>query len=48
VTRVHANGAPPEFGEWRWERLADVPGLVVPFRRAVYAYVAQAFAPFAD
>jgi len=47
VTRVHANDAEPEFGEWRWERLADVPALVVPFRRAVYEQVAAAFARFA-
>jgi putative (di)nucleoside polyphosphate hydrolase len=47
VTRVHANGAPPEFGAWRWGRLADAPALVVPFRRAVYLHVAQTFAPFA-
>jgi putative (di)nucleoside polyphosphate hydrolase len=46
VTRVHANDAEPEFGEWRWERLARVPELVVPFRRAVYDYVAQTFARF--
>ena len=46
VTRVHANDAVPEFGEWRWEALARVPELVVPFRRAVYARVAEAFARF--
>lgn len=46
VTRVHANDAPPEFAEWRWEALARVPELVVPFRRAVYAHVAATFARF--
>ena len=48
VTRMHANEAVPEFGAWRWERLAAVPALVVPFRRAVYVRVAEAFARFAS
>jgi putative (di)nucleoside polyphosphate hydrolase len=47
VTTVHANGAEPEFSAWRWERLERVPALVVPFRQAVYAQVAEAFASFA-
>jgi putative (di)nucleoside polyphosphate hydrolase len=38
----------PEFSEWRWERLARVPKLVVPFRRKVYEEVAEAFAEFAS
>ena len=37
----------PEFGAWRWERLERVPKLIVPFKRAVYEKVAEAFAPFA-
>jgi putative (di)nucleoside polyphosphate hydrolase len=41
------NDQVPEFDAWRWERLARVPELVVPFRRAVYAAVAQEFARFA-
>jgi putative (di)nucleoside polyphosphate hydrolase len=47
VTAVHANAAEPEFGAWRWEELARVPDLVVPFKRAVYAGVAADFARFA-
>jgi putative (di)nucleoside polyphosphate hydrolase len=47
VTTIHANDAEPEFGAWRWERLDRVPDLVVPFRRDVYARVAEAFAVFA-
>jgi putative (di)nucleoside polyphosphate hydrolase len=47
VTTVHANGAEPEFVAWRWERLERVPALVVPFRQAIYARVADAFAGFA-
>jgi len=41
------NGQPPEFDQWRWERLDDVADLVVPFRRDVYRTVAQCFARFA-
>jgi putative (di)nucleoside polyphosphate hydrolase len=35
-----------EFDAWRWERLDRVADLVVPFRRAVYARIAQEFARF--
>jgi putative (di)nucleoside polyphosphate hydrolase len=41
------NGQPPEFDQWRWERLDLVADLVVPFRREVYRVVAQEFKPFA-
>ena len=41
------NGQPPEFDQWRWERLDRVADLVVPFRREVYQTVAQQFAKFA-
>jgi putative (di)nucleoside polyphosphate hydrolase len=41
------NGQPPEFDQWRWERLDAVAGLVVPFRREVYRSIAQHFAQFA-
>ena len=40
------NGQEPEFDAWRWETLARVPELVVPFRREVYAAVAREFARF--
>ena len=38
---------PPEFSEWRWRPLAEMPRLVVPFKRPVYEKVVQAFAAFA-
>jgi putative (di)nucleoside polyphosphate hydrolase len=41
------NDQVPEFDAWRWERLARVPDLVVPFRRDVYQAVAKEFAKFA-
>ena len=37
----------PEFDTWRWERLDVVPTLIVPFKRAIYDKVAEAFAEFA-
>ncbi|PLX37881.1 MAG: RNA pyrophosphohydrolase [Hyphomicrobiales bacterium] len=32
-----------EFCEWRWERLAALPELIVPFKRGVYEQVVKAF-----
>jgi len=37
----------PEFDAWRWEQLARLPELVVPFKRAVYEQVVALFAPLA-
>ncbi|MEH3145524.1 MAG: RNA pyrophosphohydrolase [Methylobacterium frigidaeris] len=36
-----------EFDEWRWEPLARLPDLIVPFKRPVYEQVVAAFAPHA-
>jgi len=42
-----ANGVEaPEFEDWRWEELHALPALVVPFKRAVYEKVVEAFAPY--
>ena len=32
----------PEFSEWRWESLDELPGLIVPFKRGVYVRVVEA------
>ena len=40
-------GEEVEFDSWRWERLARLPDLVVPFKRTTYHRVAAAFAPYA-
>jgi putative (di)nucleoside polyphosphate hydrolase len=38
------DGAPePEFAGWRWEPMANVPDLVVPFKRPVYERVVREF-----
>jgi putative (di)nucleoside polyphosphate hydrolase len=36
-----------EFLAWRWEKLAALPDLVVPYKRPVYEQVVRAFARFA-
>jgi putative (di)nucleoside polyphosphate hydrolase len=36
-----------EFDDWRWEKLANLPGLVVPFKRDVYERMALRFAHLA-
>lgn len=33
----------PEFSQWKWENLEDVPSLIVPFKREVYEKVISAF-----
>lgn len=37
-------GDPPEFDAWQWMPLAGVAAQIVPFKRAVYARLAAAFA----
>jgi putative (di)nucleoside polyphosphate hydrolase len=42
-----AGGHEPEFVEWRWEKLQNLPDLVVPFKRKTYERVVAEFAKFA-
>ncbi|HZR62570.1 MAG TPA: RNA pyrophosphohydrolase [Xanthobacteraceae bacterium] len=45
---AHPGGAhEPEFSAWRWEKLENVPELVVPFKRPVYDRVVAEFTEFA-
>lgn len=37
----------PEFDAWRWAPLADLPGMAVPFKRAIYDVLAVSFARYA-
>ncbi|HEY1365373.1 MAG TPA: RNA pyrophosphohydrolase [Xanthobacteraceae bacterium] len=41
-----AGGHKPEFVEWRWEPLQNLPDLIVPFKRAVYRRLVREFARF--
>ncbi len=34
----------PEFYEWRWEKLENLPDLVIPFKHEIYVQLAQWFA----
>lgn len=34
----------PEFVAWRWERMENLPGLIIPFKRPVYERVVKGFA----
>ena len=40
-------GHDPEFAEWRWEPMKNLPDLIVPFKRKVYERVVSEFAKFA-
>lgn len=42
-----AGGHKPEFVEWRWEPLDNLPALVVPFKRKTYERVVKEFSRFA-
>ena len=37
--------AHPEFRAWRWAPAADLPDLIVPFKRSLYAALVEEFAP---
>ena len=41
-----AGGEKAEFAAWRWEKLQNLPDLVVPFKRKVYERVVEEFAKF--
>ncbi len=38
----------PEFGEWRWLPLEELPNVIVPFKKALYSHVVEAFLPVRD
>jgi putative (di)nucleoside polyphosphate hydrolase len=42
-----AGGHKPEFLEWRWEPMRNLPKLIIPFKRKVYERVVKEFATFA-
>jgi putative (di)nucleoside polyphosphate hydrolase len=42
-----AGGQKAEFVEWRWEKLQNLPDLVVPFKRKVYERVVAEFRKYA-
>lgn len=38
----------PEFSEWKWVAPAELPGLIVPFKRPLYAELVDRFGPLAE
>ncbi|MBB5685206.1 RNA pyrophosphohydrolase [Sphingobium boeckii] len=38
----------PEFRAWKWADPADLPALIVPFKKALYEDILAAFAPHLD
>jgi putative (di)nucleoside polyphosphate hydrolase len=40
-------GHKPEFLDWRWETMKNLPSLIVPFKRPVYERVVEEFAHLA-
>jgi putative (di)nucleoside polyphosphate hydrolase len=48
INVLHPGGGhKPEFVEWRWEPMRNLPRLVVPFKRPVYERVVKEFSRFA-
>jgi putative (di)nucleoside polyphosphate hydrolase len=42
------DGHEPEFVDWRWVPMRDLPDLVVPFKRKTYERVVKAFSRFSE
>ena len=40
------DGHKPEFIAWRWERIENLPALIIPFKRKIYERVVAEFSPF--
>ena len=36
----------PEFREWKWAEPRELPDLIVPFKRELYARIVSEFSPF--
>ena len=41
-------GHKPEFDDWAWKPMHDLPGLIVPFKRKAYDQVVRAFSHLAE
>ncbi|MEM9669518.1 MAG: RNA pyrophosphohydrolase [Pseudomonadota bacterium] len=38
----------PEFDAWRWGRLAEIPPIIIPFKRAIYEQLVDRFANWTE
>ncbi|MGB7405059.1 MAG: RNA pyrophosphohydrolase [Pacificimonas sp.] len=41
-----ASGSDPEFSEWKWAERSELPEMIVPFKRDLYAEVVKQFYAF--
>jgi putative (di)nucleoside polyphosphate hydrolase len=44
---INIDTAHPEFSQWRWLPMAQLPDMIVPFKRDLYAQLASDFAHLA-
>ncbi|GAO98748.1 RNA pyrophosphohydrolase [Caedimonas varicaedens] len=47
-TEINLNTAHPEFSEWRWVSLSELPTLAVSFKRKTYEQIIEEFLPCID
>jgi|TARA_R110002072_G_scaffold176934_3_gene332773 putative (di)nucleoside polyphosphate hydrolase len=40
---IRIDGPHPEFSEWRWGRFAELPEMIVPFKRPIYQAIVAEF-----
>ena len=45
---AHPAGHEPEFVEWRWAQMRELPDLIVPFKRKVYERILAEFGHLAE
>jgi putative (di)nucleoside polyphosphate hydrolase len=38
----------PEFSQWRWAAMAELPSLIVPFKRQLYQRLVEEFGPLIE
>lgn len=43
---INLNTENPEFTEWRWASIQELPSLIIPFKKKLYDAVIKEFAPF--
>jgi putative (di)nucleoside polyphosphate hydrolase len=47
-SEINLATAEPEFSEWKWVRMEEVPALIVPFKQALYQQLVEEFGAFAQ
>ena len=46
INIISPDGHKPEFIDWKWEPMKNLPDLVVPFKRDIYVRVVKEFSKF--